>query len=138
MSGQRFPYVSPNPAPGSAKLVPRLPIILEGPTRIAVEGLLDTGAVVSVLPWSVGARLGKDWGLLPVPLQLGGNLASVPAKLVLVRTTVGSFAPVLLSFAWARSDAVPILLGQINFFQEFDVCFFGSQAEFEVRPKGGP
>ena len=34
-----------------------------------------------------------------------------------------------------RPDAVPLLLGQTNFFDEFDVCFFRSRAEFEVRPK---
>jgi len=27
------------------------------------------------------------------------------------------------------------LLGQINFFLEFDVCFFRSQKTFEIHPK---
>ena len=40
-----------------------------------------------------------------------------------------------MAFAWAQSDAVGIILGQVNFFLEFDVCFFRSRASFEVRPK---
>jgi hypothetical protein len=31
---------------------------------------------------------------------------------------------------------VAMILGQVNFFMEFDVCFFRSQAAFEVTPKG--
>ena len=29
----------------------------------------------------------------------------------------------------------PLLLGQVNFFMEFDVCLFRSGGSFEVRPK---
>jgi hypothetical protein len=103
-----------------------------------VTGLVDSGAAVSVLPWAVGLHFGVDWDQLPVPLRLAGNLALTAAKLVMVRGTVGPFPPVLLSFAWTKSDAVPVILGQINFFVEFDVCFFRSAAEFEVRPAGVP
>jgi|GEM_PF-3158502 len=28
-----------------------------------------------------------------------------------------------------------LILGQANFFLEFDVCFFRARSEFEVRPK---
>jgi hypothetical protein len=30
---------------------------------------------------------------------------------------------------------VALLPGRVNFFQEFDVCFFQSRAAFEVKPK---
>ena len=49
--------------------------------------------------------------------------------------TVGKFPPVQLAFAWTRSNAVPVLLGQVNFFMEFDVCFYRSRLVFEVKPK---
>jgi hypothetical protein len=45
------------------------------------------------------------------------------------------FPPVRLAFAWAQSNAVPVLLGQVNFFMEFDVCLFRSAGHFEVKPK---
>jgi hypothetical protein len=34
------------------------------------------------------------------------------------------------------SDRRAMILGQVNFFMEFDLCFFRSQAAFEVKPKG--
>ena len=71
-------------------------------------------------------------------LPLAGVLASVEAKGVLLTGVVGSFAPVTLAFAWAKTDQVPLLLGQVNFFQEFDVCCYRSRGVFEVRPKQDP
>ena len=32
-------------------------------------------------------------------------------------------------------DSLPLLLGQTNFFMEFDVHFYRSRLEFEVEPK---
>ena len=69
---------------------------------------------------------------------MSGNLAAVEARVLVVSAGVGQFPPVRLAFAWAKTDAVPVLLGQVNFFMEFDVCFFRSRAEFEVRPKQVP
>ena len=67
-------------------------------------------------------------------MELSGNLASVEARIVVLSAVVGSFAPVRLAFAWAHTDAVSVILGQVNFFLEFDVCFFRSRSVFEVRP----
>jgi hypothetical protein len=39
--------------------------------------------------------------------------------------------------AWAQSDQVPYLLGQFNFFQVFDICFFRSRGVFEIRQASG-
>ena len=39
------------------------------------------------------------------------------------------------AFAWTQAAEVPLLLGQVNFFMEFDVCFFRAQAAFEIKPK---
>jgi hypothetical protein len=30
---------------------------------------------------------------------------------------------------------VPLILGQVNFFMEFDICFYRSQLQFEISPK---
>jgi hypothetical protein len=46
-----------------------------------------------------------------------------------------SLPPVRLAFAWAHTDAVSVILGQVNCFLEFDVCFFRFRGFFEVRPK---
>jgi hypothetical protein len=63
------------------------------------------------------------------------SLASVEARGLLVSAQISNFAPVQLIFAWSLSDDAPLLLGRMNFFLEFDVCFYRSQLAFEVCPK---
>jgi hypothetical protein len=86
----------------------------------------------------MGVQLGLDWEQQTKKVELSGNLAAVDARVVVLFATIGSFAPVRLAFGWAQSDSVPVILGQVNFFMEFDVCFFRSRALFEVRPKQTP
>jgi hypothetical protein len=100
--------------------------------------MLDSGAAVNVLPYSLGMQLGFEWDQQTQALELSGNLASVEARVIVVSAVVASFAAVRLAFAWAKVDAVSVILGQVNFFLEFDVCFFRSRAVFEVRPKERP
>ncbi len=99
-----------------------------------ISGLLETGATVNVLPYTAGERLGAVWEEQTTPMTLSGNLAACEARALILSAVVGPFAPVRLAFAWAKTDAVPVLLGQVNFFMEFDVCFYRSLSYFEVRP----
>jgi len=41
-----------------------------------------------------------------------------------------------LVFAWTQAENAPIIFGQMNFFLEFDVCFYRSQSLFDIRLKG--
>ena len=133
---EQFSYVSRNPALGPSTFLPFLPITLGlGQTSRQSMGLLDTAATVNVLPYDIGQQLGADWNKQTVPIQLTGNLASQEARGLLLTATVGKFSAVQLAFAWTKSNAVPLLLGQVNFVMEFDVCFFRSQLRFEVKPK---
>jgi len=79
--------------------------------------------------------LGAVWEQQSISVQLAGNLADFEAKAILVTATIGQFAPVRLAFAWTRNNQVPVILGQVNFFMEFDVCFFRSQSAFEIKLK---
>jgi hypothetical protein len=79
-------------------------------------------------------QLGLDWSQQTRSVALSGNLASVEARVV-VLSAVGSFPSVRLAFVWAQTDAVSVILGQVNFFLEFDVCFYRSRGVFDVRPK---
>jgi hypothetical protein len=130
---QSFPYIPRDPSLGIASLAPMLPLTLIGAGNVVTSGLLDSGATVNVLPYALGVQLGLDWDHETRSVELSGNLASVEARVVVLSAVVGSFAPVRLAFAWARTDAVPVILGQVNFFMEFDVCFFRSRGLFEVR-----
>lgn len=132
--GQQFPFVARASEHGAASLAPMLPLTLVGGRSVSTLGLLDTGAAVNVLPYTVGVNLGLDWDRQTTAVQLSGNLAIAEARAVLVSSIVASFAPVRLAFAWAKVDSVPIILGQINFFLEFDVSFFRARQVFEIRP----
>jgi hypothetical protein len=132
---ERYPFVEGDPNLGLASLAPFLPVTLTGANSITVSGLLDTGAAVNVLPYTVGVQLGASWERQSTPMTLSGNLAACEARALVVPAAVGKFPPVRLAFAWARTDDVPVLLGQVNFFIEFDVCFYRSQSYFDVRPR---
>jgi hypothetical protein len=72
--------------------------------------------------------------IAPAIIQLAG-LSNQPAIPLFVSAEIADFAAVKLVFAWVRSPNVPLILGQTNFFLEFDVCFYRSQLEFEIKPK---
>ncbi len=110
-----------------------LPFTLAASKSVVLSGLVDTGAALNVLPFSVGLSLGFDWDQQTTSIQLSGNLARVEARVTVDSATIGGFGPVRMAFAWTRDDAVPVILGQVNFFLEFDVCFFRSRRVFEVR-----
>ncbi|MCB0126652.1 MAG: hypothetical protein KDE58_30550 [Caldilineaceae bacterium] len=97
--------------------------------------MVDSGATVNVLPYSVGLQLGAIWEQQRVEIALAGNLAAVPARGLLLSATIAHFAPVRLAFAWAYSDEAPLVLGQMNFFQEYEVCFYQAEGMFAIRPR---
>jgi hypothetical protein len=133
---QRFNFTEGFDTFGVSDALPQLPLSLTyRDSSVEVSGLLDTGASVNVLPYSVGVQLGAIWEEQTTCVILAGNLASVEARGLLVSAQISDFDPVRLVFAWSLSDDAPLLLGRMNFFLEFDVCFYRSQLAFEVRPK---
>lgn len=135
LNSQRFPFVECRDAFGDIDPVPQLSLTLGNKNSVVeVSGLLDTGASINVLPYSVGIQLGAVWEELTTSVQLAGNLAPVEARGLIVPAQVGNFAPVRLVFVWSLTDDVPLLLGRTNFFLEFDVCFYRSDLAFEIRP----
>jgi hypothetical protein len=116
--------------------MPLLPLELAANGLTAsVLALLESGATVNVLPYALGEQLGFVWEQQKTPLRLGGNLARAGARAVAAEAKIGSFAPVLLAFAWTRAENAPLLLGQVNFFQEFDVCFYRARGTFTIAPR---
>ena len=133
---EQFPFVASDPARGASALLPYLPLTqTTHGDAVSVMGLLDSGATINVLPYAIGQQLGAVWEDQTAAVQLTGNLAQQEARALLVSAVVGKFAPARLAFAWTKSDAVPVILGQVNFFMEFDVCLFRSRSVIEVKPK---
>ena len=133
---KRFNFVEKSNSAGETSLVPYLALNLSSQdASISTSGLLDTGASVNVLPYEIGVQLGLNWNDHNTSVTLAGNLAKFAAKGIILSATIDQFAPATLVFAWTEAENIPLLLGRINFFQEFDVCFYGSQLVFEIAPK---
>jgi hypothetical protein len=134
---EQFPYCDRNPAFGGLDLMPDLPLVLRHQSHtLSVMALVDSGASISVLPHTMGIQLGFDWSNQKAKITLGGTLAHIAARGIIVEAVVGKISPVRLALAWADSDQVPFILGQFNFFQAFDVCFFRNRGVFEIRQSG--
>ncbi|BBD66660.1 hypothetical protein NIES4072_60660 [Nostoc commune NIES-4072] len=133
---QKFPYKIIDSSLGMVDQMPYIPLRLSlNDQSLNTEGLLDTGASVNVLPYELGLQLGLIWEDETLSVLLTGNLARFEARAVVVDAQVSSFPTINLAFAWTQASNVPLILGQANFFFEFDVCFFRARSEFEVRPK---
>ena len=131
---QRFSYQERVDRFGVSDYVPSLQLILgyQNQKTIEVLGLLDTDASVNVLPYQTGLDLGINWQEQSLSVSLSGNLSLVEAKGIILMGKIADFPPQRLVFAWTKSNDVPLLLGQMNFFKEFDVCFYGSQLAFDI------
>lgn len=136
LNSQRFPFVERTNSEGLASFMPYLPITLTfRGNSVEALALLDTGASVNVMPYDLGLQLGAIWEEQTVPIQLGGNLAQAEARGLVISATVAEFPSTLLAFAWTENRQAPLILGHMNFFAEFDVCFYRADLAFEVRPR---
>lgn len=130
----RFPYTVTAPTQNEFDSLPRLPLTLQlDQRRVEAVGLVDSGATVNVLPYDIGLQLGESWEDRKATIKLAGNLGGFAAQPIFVMATIGDFAPIRLVFAWTRNNNVSLILGQMNFFMEFEVCFFRKQREFEIK-----
>ncbi|QQE65313.1 hypothetical protein GFS31_19990 [Leptolyngbya sp. BL0902] len=132
----RFRYSTTDSSQDEFDSLPRVPLILRREDQtVEAIGLVDSGATINVMPYDLGLRLGATWDDSKAIIQLAGNLSAQPAIPFFAMVQVGDIAPTRLAFAWTKSQDAPLILGQTNFFMEFDVCFYRSKMEFEVKPK---
>ena len=116
--------------------MPRLPLeISYGVQTVRIPGVVDSGASINVLPYRVGSALGADWDELEDLGPLVGSLSSSTSRALTVSAKILGLtgeSGVQLLFAWADTNSLPVLLGQIDFFIEFNICIYRSQNYFEV------
>lgn len=133
---ERFDFKPVPSGFGGTMLVPLLPIkLMVSDSELEIVGLIDSGSVVNVLPYEVGLALGGIWNPEKASLRLTGNLATFPAMPLIAFAKIGALPPVELIFAWTQNNTIKPIFGQINFFDEFDVCFRRSANEIEIRTK---
>jgi hypothetical protein len=122
-----------------ASLMPRLGVTLHFEDQfVEVDGLLDTGASINVLPYSIGLALGANWEQHRPLSRLSGNLGNYESRGLTVLAThpqLTTNGPLRLVFAWTQTDNTRLIFGQMNFFIEFNVCFYRSQAYFDINLK---
>jgi hypothetical protein len=134
LNGQRFPFIERINNSGQTSTLPYLPLTLSnGDSSVEMMALLDTGASINVLPYEIGIQLGAVWENQTVQIPLSGNLAQSEARGLVLSGTVGNFSPILLAFAWTQSENVPVILGHMNFFTEFNVCFYRHELAFDLQ-----
>lgn len=138
LDGQRYSFTERTDSLGRSVIMPYLPLILTlGDRSLEVMALLDTGASVNVLPYEIGVQIGAVWGNQTVSVPLSGNLARSDSRGLVMSGKIAQFSPVLLAFAWTEMRDTPVILGHMNFFAEFNVCFYRHELAFEVCPKDG-
>src|SRR5437868_2176757 len=92
LGAESYPLLPTIPAARPLVLMPLLPLHLELlANSVTVLGLLDTAAAVNVLPFDIGIKLGAVWDDQKTTIQITGNLASVPARGLVVSAVVGRF-----------------------------------------------
>ncbi|MEM7111516.1 MAG: hypothetical protein AAF614_03735 [Chloroflexota bacterium] len=135
MTIQRFSYT---PHPSLPLGLPLLDIRLHTSTGSTVaSALVDSGAALNILPFDVGLACGLVWEEQTFPLNLGGILKGAQAYAVLLQTEIIGLPPHKLAFAWVNKPAsqVRVLLGQVNFFQLFNVHFYGHEKAFVIETR---
>lgn len=116
--------------------MPRVPLSLEANGyHIETNALVDSGAMISVMPLDMGKELGMIWNEREATVSLGGITRGSDAMAILVSVQIGTYKPVELIFAWSKRNDIPLILGQVDFFRFFKVCFEGYNLEFEIKPK---
>ncbi len=132
-NGQRYSFTERIDSLGRSIIMPYLPLtLILGDRSIEVTALLDTGASVNVLPYELGIQLGAVWENQTVFIPLSGNLARSNSRGLVVSAAIAEFPLVLLAFAWTELRDAPVILGHMNFFAEFDVCFYRHELAFEI------
>lgn len=116
--------------------MPRLPLVLEVNERqVEAIALVDSGAMINIMPFDLGLQLGMIWDDAEAKVNLGGIVSGSGGIPILVSTRLGEYEPVELMFAWTKRNDVPLILGQVDFFMYFRVCFERYNLEFEITPK---
>jgi hypothetical protein len=127
MKTASFNYLELSPG----NILPFLRMNISAVQKISVIALVDSGASINLLPYSVGQALGFDWDSTEKGPPISGTIHS-ESRIVKARVTIGSLDEVELSFCWIKRDDVRLLLGHYDFFAHFTVCFLTRENKFSL------
>jgi len=110
-------------------LKPIIPVTIIGAKRgVNAFMLLDSGADLSLIPYSVGDAIGLDLDIENRSEVQGIGEGSVPYILSQARIRIGDIETAM-RIGWALIEEVPLILGRLDVFQAFSVEF----REFENK-----
>ncbi len=113
--------------------LPRLPVGLASLTTHVqdVKILIDSCASTNVLPRSIGDALGLEWRESEAIELI--KIRKVRAISERVGVVFQDFGIIELGFAWIEDDSIPLIFGQLDFFEHFRVCFDASEQTFTLE-----
>ena len=104
-------------------LKPLIPVRLVGPeSSETVLMLLDSGADLSLIPYSVGEAIGLEPDMSRRSEIQGVGEGSVPYILSRVQISIGA-TEVPVRIGWTLIEEVPLLLGRLDVFRHFAIEF---------------
>jgi hypothetical protein len=110
-------------------LKPVIPVRIIGPSREAkVFMLLDSGADISFIPYSIGETIGLEFDIANRSEVEGIGEGTVPYIISTVKLAIGD-VEISARIGWALIEEVPLLLGRLDVFQKFSIEF----REFENK-----
>jgi hypothetical protein len=118
-----FPFKKRQPKRLGEVLKPLIPVRLVGPeSSETVLMLLDSGADLSLIPYSVGEAIGLEPDMSRRSEIQGVGEGSVPYILSRVQISIGA-TEVPVRIGWTLIEEVPLLLGRLDVFRHFAIEF---------------
>ena len=118
-----FSYKSKKLGPEKSTLRPYAEVRLQIEDRlIPFDFLVDSGADRTVINHPLGAALGFKVEPNEKSIRLGGIGGSTNGYLKNLRLWIGE-TEIKTEVIWVHSDHIPLLLGQMDVFDRFDVTF---------------
>lgn len=117
---------------------PIIPVIIKGPKRrVKIFMLLDSGADLSLIPYSVGTAIGLTAEMENRNEVQGIGEGTVPYILSEVNLIVGN-VEFPARIGWALIEEVPFILGRLDFFQKFSIEFREFEKDYFRRGLAQP
>ena len=116
-------------------LEPSIPISIVGPDqRVDVMALIDSGADISLFPYSIAELIGAPLDLKELREIHGLGQSGVPYILG-TATMVIAESEMTARVAWALIDEAPLVLGRLDVFESFVIEFREYEDRIVIEPR---
>ena len=113
---------------------PTIPVTIEGPKQSTdIFMIIDSGADISLVPYSVGEAIGLELDMKNRRDVRGIADGSVSYILSKVGLKIGDIDDVEVRIAWALTDGVPLVLGRLDVFRNLNIEFRESEDQIILR-----